>query len=68
MKILSKGRSEYHFSDANGILWHLGGLFHEVYVVFKEVMLYNNQLKNVEWLFTPIRSSSSYCLCHRSVN
>lgn len=48
MKILWKGRSEYHFSDANGVLWHLGGLIREVYVLFREVKLYNNQLKNVE--------------------
>lgn len=67
MKILSKGRSECHFSDVNEILWHLGGLIHEVYVLFKEVKLYNNQLKTVELLFTPIHSSGSYCLCHRYV-
>lgn len=67
MMLLSKGRSEYHFSDVNEILWHLGGLIHEVYGFFKEVKLYNNQLKSVELLFTAIHSSSSYCLCHRSV-
>lgn len=69
MKILYEGRSEYHFSDANRILRQLGGLIYEMYVLFQEMKLYwhNNWQSKAEWLSAPIRSNSSYCLCHRSI-
>lgn len=40
IKILSKGRSEYHFSDAKRVLWQLGGLTYEVYIFFQEMKLH----------------------------
>lgn len=69
IKILSKGRPEYHFSDAKRVFWQLGGLTYEAYTFFQEMKLHwcNNQQSKVEWLSTPIHSNSSYCLCHAPV-
>lgn len=40
IKILSKGRPEYHFSDAKRVFWQLGGLTYEAYTFFQEMKLH----------------------------